>query len=554
MALSPKLDLRQTQSLVMTPLLMQSIRLLQLSHVELEQFIEQEIEKNPLLERDETANEHFSFESRDTSDDRGPGEAGDYSRGVNHGDADESRDGGSASEQNDHWLVSGESTSSGSMSETFDSSLENIFPDDPGTHDFIAGDLASQWKSSSGDGYVSTGGEGFNLEQVTASPLTLRDHVGEQIIFAFEDAVDRLIAAELADYLDEMGYLRVDVEEIAERLGTDAAHIERLIVVLQTFEPAGLFARDLAECLALQLRAKNRLDPAMTMLLQNLELLAKRDFQSLRKLCRVADADLLDMLQEIRLLDPKPGTAFSSGVADSIIPDVHVDMAPDGTWNIELNPDALPRVLVNNTYYATIAKVTASPAEKGFLSECLQNANWLTRSLDQRAQTILKVATEIVRQQAEFLQFGVAHLKPLNLRNVADAIGMHESTVSRVTANKYMLTKRGVFELRYFFNAGISATEGGEQHSSQSVRHQIKLLIDSEKPDDILSDDTIVDLLKGQGVEIARRTVAKYREAMNIASSVQRRREKKAEASVRKGDGNSGFIRRTGVESRRAGK
>lgn len=382
MALSPKLDLRQTQSLVMTPLLMQSIRLLQLSHVELEQFIEQEIEKNPLLERDEASGDGFSFEGRDISDGRGPVDGGDFPRNAG---IDDGPDDSGGNEQNDHWLVSGESTSSGSMSETFDSSLENIFPDDPGTHDFIAGDLASQWKSSSGDGYVSTGGEGFNLEQVTASPLTLRDHVGEQIIFAFENAADCLIAAELADHLDEMGYLRVDADEIAARLGTDTAHIGRLIAVLQTFEPAGLFARDLAECLALQLRAKDRLDPAMAMLLQNLELLAKRDFQSLRKLCRVGDTDLLDMLQEIRLLDPKPGTAFSSGVADSIIPDVHVDRAPDGTWNIELNPDALLRVLVNNIYYATIAKVTASPAEKGFLSECLQNANWLTRSLDQRA-------------------------------------------------------------------------------------------------------------------------------------------------------------------------
>jgi RNA polymerase sigma-54 factor len=333
-----------------------------------------------------------------------------------------------------------------------------------------------------------------------------------------------------------MGYLRTDVDEIAERLGVEAAYVEKLIAVMQGFEPAGLFARDLAECLSIQLRAKNRFDPAMKILLQHLELLAKRDFHSLKKLCQVSDADILDMLQEIQLLDPKPGTAFSSGVADSIIPDVHVDLASDGTWRIELNPDALPRVLVNNNYYVTVSRAKVSAAERTFLSECLQNANWLTRSLDQRAQTILKVASEIVRQQEQFLLHGVAHLKPLNLRNVADAIGMHESTVSRVTANKYMLTKRGVFELRYFFNAAIAATEGGKQHSSQSVRHQIKRLIDAETPHDILSDDTIVDLLREQGVDIARRTVAKYREAMNIASSVQRRREKKAQASVRKVD------------------
>jgi RNA polymerase sigma-54 factor len=545
MALSAKLDLRQSQALVMTPLLMQSIRLLQLTHIELEQFIEQEIEKNPLLERDDTTGEHFSLDERGFNIDRISSDEREFGRGAVSSDveADNTLDG-----QADHWLISGESTSSGSMSDTFDSSLENIFPDDPGTHDFIAGDLASQWKSSSGDGYVSTGGEGYNLEQVTATPQTLRDHVAEQIIFAFASAGDRLIAAELADHLDETGYLRADVEEIAARFGVDANHIEKLIAVLQGFEPTGLFARDLAECLSLQLRAKNRLGPGMKILLQNLDLLAKRDFHNLKKLCHVGDAEILAMLQEIQHLDPKPGTAFTSGVADSIVPDVQVDTAPDGSWRIELNPEALPRVLINNSYYATIAKTKTSPAEKTFLSECLQSANWLTRSLDQRAQTILKVASEIVRQQEQFLRHGVAYLKPLNLRNVADAIGMHESTVSRVTANKYMLTKRGVFELRYFFNAAIAATEGGEQHSSQSVRHQIKQLIDVETPDDILSDDTIVDLLKEQGIEIARRTVAKYREGMSIASSVQRRREKKAQASAGKIDGKSGFIRHVGVE------
>ncbi len=554
MALSPKLDLRQTQALVMTPLLMQSIRLLQLTHVELEQFIDQEIEKNPLLERDETYGDRLSLDERNLGGDRSYSDGEDFNRASASGDSDARDDRDDPNDQSDHWLVSGELTSAGSMSDTFDSSLENIFPDDPGTQDFIAGDLASQWKSSSGDGYVSVGGEGYNLEQVTASPLTLRDHVGEQIVFAFISAADRLIAAELADHLDEMGYLRADTCEIAERLGVDMAYVEKLIAVMQGFEPAGLFARDLAECLALQLHARNRLDPAMKTLLQHLDLLAKRDFNSLKKLCEVTDADILDMLREIQLLDPKPGTAFSSGVADSIIPDVQVDAGPDGTWRIELNPDALPRVLVNNNYYATVTKAKVSTEEKTFLSECLQNANWLTRSLDQRAQTILKVASEIVRQQENFLLYGIAHLKPLNLRNVADAIGMHEFTVSRVTANKYMLTKRGVFELRYFFNAAISATEGGEQHSSQSVRHQIKQLIDAEAADDILSDDTIVDLLKQQGVEIARRTVAKYREAMNIASSVQRRREKKAQTSVRKGDGRSGFVRNTGVGFLRVGK
>ncbi|EJN00584.1 RNA polymerase sigma-54 factor [Phyllobacterium sp. YR531] len=537
MALSPKLDLRQTQSLVMTPLLMQSIKLLQLTHIELEQFIEQEIQKNPLLEQLDKSDDAISFGGGDTN-------AGYASDGGHQEYVENERhtDDFSSDETDSSWLKSGEGTSSSSMSDTFDSSLENIFPDDPGSHDFIGGDLASQWKSSAGDGYISSGGENYNLEQVTAAQPNMQDHIREQIIFAFDKTADRLIAAELADQVDEIGYFRGDITELAARLGSTVEHIEKLLCVLQGFEPAGLFARDLAECLRLQLRARNRLSPAMEILIRNLELLAKRDFHSLKKLCRVGDAEIIDMLREIQLLDPKPGTAFSSGTADSIIPDVQVDQNPDGSWRIELNAETLPRVLVNNSYYATIMKAKTSPDEKTFLGECMQNANWLVRSLDQRAQTILKVAGEIVRQQEQFLLHGVAHLKPLNLRNVADAIGMHESTVSRVTTNKYMLTKRGVFELRYFFNAAIAANEGADQHSSQSVRHQIKLLIDAESVDSILSDDTIVDMLKEKNIDIARRTVAKYREAMNISSSVQRRREKKAEASAAKSNVRSGFI------------
>jgi RNA polymerase sigma-54 factor len=533
MALSPKLDLRQTQSLVMTPLLMQSIRLLQLNHIELEQFIDQEIEKNPLLERLDATDDNILFGGVH------PDHRLDSDLDIrSDGDADR----GLSGEADSLWLNSGEATSSSAMSDTFDSSLENIFPDDPGSRDFIASDLASQWKSSAGDGYVSSGGENYNLEQVTAAPLNIQEHIREQIIFAFEKAEDRLIAAELADQIDEIGYFRGDIAELATRTGVSVEHIEKLLFVLQSFEPAGLFARDLAECLRLQLRARKRLSPAMDILLQNLELLAKRDFHSLKKLCRVGDTEIIDMLREIQLLDPKPGTVFSSDIADSIIPDVQVDQAPDGSWRIELNSETLPRVLINNSYYTTIMRAKTSPDEKTFLGECMHNANWLIRSLDQRAQTILKVATEIVRQQEQFLLQGVAYLKPLNLRNVADAIGMHESTVSRVTTNKYMLTKRGVFELRYFFNAAIAASEGAEQHSSQSVRHQIKVLIDAESPDSILSDDTIVEMLKAQNIDIARRTVAKYREAMNIASSVQRRREKKAEASAAKSNVRSGFI------------
>jgi RNA polymerase sigma-54 factor len=497
MALTAKLQLRQSQSLVMTPQLMQSIRLLQYTHAELERFIDEEIERNPLLER------------ADPEDGTGDG------AGRND-----------AASADDSWSGEQPDWSAEAISEKLDSSLENLFPDDPGRTDRLGPELSGQWKSASG----GASAEAFDMLDMAAAKVTLRDHVGEQIALTFADPASRLIAAELADGLDETGYLRVEPADVAERLGTDPAAAAAVLVTCQTFDPAGIFARDLTECLSLQLAVRDRLDPAMRALLANLDLLARRDFQALKRLCGVDEEDLLDMLAEIRALDPRPGTAFSSSASDAIVADVEVRPANDGSWAVELNPETLPRVLVDNIYYAEVAGRAKNQAEKDFLSECLQNANWLTRSLDQRARTILKVAAEIVRQQDAFLVHGVRHLKPLNLKTVAEAIGMHESTVSRVTANKYMLTPRGVFELRYFFTAAIASAEGGEAHSSEAVRDRIRQLIDEETPRDVLSDDVIVDLLKASGIEIARRTVAKYREAMNIPSSVRRRREKRAVA------------------------
>ncbi len=505
MALSAKLQLRQSQSLVMTPQLMQSIRLLQLTHLELERFIDEEIERNPLLER--------------TDDDRELQEPVE-NRQSEQTDGEES------------WNTGDAEWSSEAISDKLDTSLENMFPDDPGRSEKVGPDLSAQWKSAPGTGSQSSGGEGFDLDAMVAAATTLSDHFAEQIAFSFTDPVERNIAAALADAVDDAGYLDGDTAEIAERLGVEPEVVERVLETCQTFDPAGVFARDLAECLSLQLKARDRLDPAMQALIANLELLAKRDFVSLSRICGVDRDDLVDMLAEIKLLDPKPGLVHSSGASDPIIPDVIVAQGPDGGWAVELNADTLPRVLVDNAYYAEVSGVAKDAKDREFLANCLQSANWLTRSLDQRARTILKVATEIVRQQDAFLVHGIRHLKPLNLKMVADAIGMHESTVSRVTANKYMLTPRGVFELRYFFTAAIASAEGRDAHSAESVRVRIRELIDAEKPIAVLSDDAIVDILRKNGVDIARRTVAKYREGMSIPSSVQRRREKRALAGL----------------------
>jgi RNA polymerase sigma-54 factor len=335
-----------------------------------------------------------------------------------------------------------------------------------------------------------------------------------------------MIGQYLIDLVDEAGYLNGDLALVAEKLGAPVSEVNAVLAVLQGFDPPGVCARNLTECLAIQLKERNRFDPAMQALVAHLDLLAKRDLAALRRLCGVGEEDLTDMIGEIRKLNPKPGLAFGSVQMQPIVPDVFVRSGPNGAFAIELNSDTLPKVLVNQIYHAELAKTAKNDKDKSYLADCLQTATWLMRALDQRAKTILKVSTEIVRQQDAFFLHGVQHLRPLNLKTIADAIGMHESTVSRVTANKYMATNRGIFELKYFFTSAIASADGGEAHSAEAVRHRIRQLIDAETPDCVLSDDTIVEKLRGAGIDIARRTVAKYREAMRIASSVQRRREK----------------------------
>jgi RNA polymerase sigma-54 factor len=404
-----------------------------------------------------------------------------------------------------------------------DTSVDDAEPIRPRSPDMPAG--YSEWAGTAGGG---RDGNEYNLEAFVSAEPTLAEWLREQVTLAISDPVRRMIGHYLVGMIDESGYLTGDVAAAADKLGTSLAEIETVLAVLQTFEPSGICARDLSECLAIQLKERNRYDPAMQALITRLDLVARRDFPALKKICAVGDEDLADMVAELRRLNPKPGLAFGSAIVQPIVPDVFVRPAPDGAWLVELNSDTLPKVLVNQTYYAKVSATARRDTEKSYLADCLQNATWLVRALDQRARTILKVANEIVRQQDAFFARGVEHLRPLNLKTVAEAIGMHESTVSRVTANKYMATSRGIFELKYFFTSAIPAAHGGEAHSAEAVRHRIKQLIDGEGTGCILSDDTIVEKLREAGIDIARRTVAKYREAMRIPSSVQRRREKQA--------------------------
>ena len=507
MAIGPKLVMRQGQSLVMTPQLLQAIKLLQLSSVELATFIENELEKNPLLERAE-------------SEDEGPIQSDSASD-----TSPESRDEGD-------WAFEKLPTDRSSLENDLGTSLENAFPDEassnaaPGGTSMDAPSEGLHWDTHGGGG-SGFDGEDPNLEAYLASETSLTDHLLHQLAETLPEGADRLIGVVIIESIDQTGYLVEPLSELASRLGTDNAHAERVLRVIQGLDPVGVGARTLAECLALQLKEQNRLDPAMQTLLANLDLLGKRDFAQLRKRCGVDEEDLAEMVGEIRRLDPKPGLKFNSPTAQTVVPDVFVRLAPDGGWRVDVNSDALPRVIANRSFYSSITR-NEDKTVRSFADEHWTNATWIVRSLEQRARTILRVATEIVRHQDSFFTYGVAHLRPLNLKTIADAVQLHESTISRVTANKFMATPRGLFEMKYFFSTAIAASDGGESYSAESVRYRIRQMIESETLGQIYSDDAIVSALKAIGIDLARRTVAKYRESMNIASSATRRREKTA--------------------------
>ncbi len=496
MAIGPRLEFRQSQSLVMTPQLRQAIKLLQFSNLEVASFVEEELERNPLLERDERYDTAREFMAPDQRTESLAGlDASDLLRREKLPDAVEA----------DH-------------SNSFDAGS--------------VADGAPAFTRERGSG-GSFDGDDRGFAELAEAPRSLREHLAEQLRLNFSDPADRLIGANLIALLDPAGRVAASSCELADAMGTEPARVEAVRGRMQRFDPPGLFARDLRDCLAAQLADRNRLDPAMQALLDNLELLGRRDMRQLMQLCDVDAEDLADMIAEVRSCDPKPGAVFDTTNPVTVIPDVlmraapfrqDMDIGPEASWILELNPETMPRVLVNQGFYARVVP-GATREEKLFMGEQLSSANWLVKSLQQRAQTILKVAAEIVRRQDGFFRHGIAHLRPLILRDIADAVEMHESTVSRVTANKYIATPRGTFELKYFFTTAIAGVSG-ESHSAEAVRQRIRSMVGAETAEDVLSDDAIVAALRREGVDIARRTVAKYRDALRIPSSVQRKREK----------------------------
>ena len=483
MRIGPSLLLASRQTLAMTPQLQQAIKLLQLSHLELASFIRQELEKNPLLQEGQS-------------------------------------DDGSMDEQNPAPVELPADTAA-ALAAAAPALAE---ADDRWTREFA---------DRGGDGAVGlTNGRAdapTALDFAAGQPPSLAAHVLGQIDIVFTDSGERQIALKLAEGLDEAGYCRLDALDIARALDVCPATVEMVWARLRQMEPAGLFARTLAECLGAQLAERDRLDPAMKIFLDNLDLVGVGELGQLRRRCGVDEEDLHDMLAELRALDPRPGRRFDFEPIQPVAPDLFLTAVRDAEtgeqgWHIELNSDALPKVLIDRNYHATLMKGTRSKADRDFVAEHFQSANWLVKTLEQRATTILKVAREIVRQQDGFFRRGVSALKPLVLRDIAVATELHESTVSRVTSNKYIATPRGIFELKYFFTSALSARTPGALVSSEAVRSRIRHLVNGENAVRPLSDDRIVELLQGEGIEIARRTVAKYREAMRIPSSAERRR------------------------------
>jgi RNA polymerase sigma-54 factor len=497
MALGPRLDLRHSQTLVMTPQLRQAIKLLQYSNVEVASFVEEELERNPLLERDDSA------------------ELPNTER--------------AAPDQTPERFSESTDAAQFAQADTLPTETAAPLDSDPGETYDVGGVADGAPLSSS---IIGRGGASdFELDErgiddVADARRPLREHLGEQLRLSFDNPVDRMIGAHLIALLCPAGRLTAEPAAIASAMAISLERVEAVRARMMRFDPVGLFARDLKECLAAQLAERDRLDPAMAALLDNLDMLARREMRRLAAICGVDADDLAEMIAEIRCLDPKPAASYETAPTQLVVPDILMRASQDESWLIELNPDTMPRLLVNERFYARVAP-RARKEDRLFLAEQLASANWLVRSLQQRAQTILKVSGEIIRQQDGFMRHGVAHLRPLILRDIAEAVEMHESTVSRVTANKYIATPRGTFELKYFFTTAIPGTDG-ESHSAEAVRYRIRSLIDTEPVDDILSDDAIVAALRDGGVDIARRTVAKYREALRIPNSVQRRREKAA--------------------------
>ena len=493
MAVTPRIEIKQSQSLLMTPQLRQAINLLQMSNLELNELLNKELENNPFLEREDDRLSDAEITKQQTID--------DYPQ---------------------------EQPQTSEEDYTPDIDYDNSFDDYASDREGYEGNSDYSWSEYAASKNHNSDDEFDFFEKKLSGKPSLYDLLDQQISLSFSQTKDKIIASRLTSFLDESGYFRGDINDIASKLNLPVEYIENILKVMQNFEPSGIFGRNLQECLSIQLKDNNRLDPQIQKLLDNLELLGQRKFKELKKICEADDEDLASMIADIKTLNPKPAANYHNDTPSNIIPDVFVRTNKHGDYLIELNNMSLPRLLINKEYYSEIKDISSKNKEaKRYLKEQLGHAGFLMKALHQRATSILRVCEEIVRNQREFFEKGIDYLKPMLLKDVAEALEMHESTISRVTTNKYMHTPRGIFELKYFFSSAAGTYTGDENTSVISIKHQIKQLIENEEPQNILSDDKIVELMAQKGIKIARRTVNKYREAMGIPTSAERKRQKR---------------------------
>ena len=475
MQITQNLKLKQSQSLVMTPQLQQAIKLLQLNNLELTDLVNKELEENPFLENESNEEnvEKFEDETNDLSES----------------------------------FESGESIEDEPKNEDFDNEWDTDL------------NYQSYSKSSDGDSIDA----GSVVEQTLSEKISLKGILKNQADLEFNTQKEKKISELLIDYIEPSGWILSDINELASFSGFERSEIENVLIKMQNFEPNGVFARNLKECLIIQLKNEDRLTDHKKQIIENLELLGEGNLKELQKITNLKEDDLKENIRKIRLLNPKPGTKYSDENSNIFNPDVIVSKN-NQNWEVELNDSTLPKVTVNQEYINEIENLNCSESDKKYITENLNSAKWLIKAIQQRNMTTLKISAEIVNQQKLFFEKGKKYLKPMILKDVAKKINMHESTVSRVTSEKLMLTPRGIFEMKIFFSASIGGTNDGDSFSAASVRESLKKLISDEPMNNPFSDEILVNKLQSQGISLARRTVAKYRELLNIPSSSIRRR------------------------------
>ncbi len=489
MAIAPRIEIKQSQSLLMTPQLRQAIQLLQMSNLELNDLVNQELEINPFLEREDDLIGEIEVDNQ-TIDDYKDDNA----------------------QENESYEIDTD----------YDNQTDDFGSDREGYED----NTDYSWDDYSKSKSASSAEDFDYFEKKLKNEKSLLSFLQEQIQINFYKPYEKLVASHLIELLDGAGYFRGNLKELSQKLNIKEDILEDILYVLKTFEPSGIFAESLSECLEIQLKDKKLLTEPMQHLLQNLGLLAEGKTKELLKICHLTnEAELHALVKEIRALNPKPTADYEHEATSYIIPDVFVKRGKYGEYNIELNSMSLPKVLINQSYKTYVG--SENKETNKYVKNQISSANFLVKALHQRATTILKVCEEIVKNQYDFFEKGVQFLRPMLLKDIAEAAEIHESTVSRVTNNKYMHTPRGTFELKYFFSSAAGSYNGDESTSTTTIKHKIKELIEAEESNKILSDDTLAELLAIQGIKIARRTIAKYRESMNIPTSAERKRNKR---------------------------